>query len=188
MPTHRLTGLPPIVCDATVLLILGSFPGSRSLAEQRYYAHPQNRFWAILQAIWPDGASPASLFSYEKKSEWLLSKGLGLWDVYASCDRIGSLDANIRHAAMNDFAGLARQCPRLVAVAHNGAQSFKHADQVRGAFAQAGHARADSIAFHRLPSTSPANASRTFAQKLAAWREVFAAHELVGGTRSTNTR
>ncbi len=178
-PANRLTGLPPVVNASTVLLILGSFPGGRSLAEQCYYAHPQNRFWAILQAVWPDGASPVIVSSYEKKSEWLLSKRLGLWDVYASCDRIGSLDANIRNAALSDFAGLARQCPRLVAVAHNGAASFKHADAVRGAFEQAGHARAASIAFHRLPSTSPANASTTFAQKLKAWREVFASHGLV---------
>jgi G:T/U-mismatch repair DNA glycosylase len=31
----------------------------------------------------------------------------------------------------------------------------------------------------RLPSTSPANASWSFDRKLAAWREVFAAHSLL---------
>ncbi len=177
--THRLTGMPPIVGASTVLLILGSFPGGRSLAEQRYYAHPQNRFWRILQAVWPDGADAAIAFSYEKKSEWLLSKRLGLWDVYASCARVGSLDANIRAPVLNDFAGLAARCPDLAGVAHNGAASHRHAGAVRAAFAQGGHARAESIAFHRLPSTSPANASSTFAQKLDAWRAVFVAHGLV---------
>ncbi len=46
-----LTGLAPLVSGNTRLLILGSFPGVASLAAQQYYGHPQNRFWAILQAI-----------------------------------------------------------------------------------------------------------------------------------------
>ncbi|MEO9103288.1 MAG: DNA-deoxyinosine glycosylase [Burkholderiaceae bacterium] len=178
-PTDRLTGLPPIVGNGAVLLILGSFPGGRSLAERRYYAHPQNSFWRILQAVWPDGADHTIISSYEKRSEWLLSKRLGVWDVYASCDRIGSLDANIRDPVLNDFASLAQRCPQLAAVAHNGAASFKHAGAVRDALAQAGHLRAAGVAFHRLPSTSPANASSSFAQKLAAWRAVLVAHGLV---------
>jgi G:T/U-mismatch repair DNA glycosylase len=35
------------------------------------------------------------------------------------------------------------------------------------------------VPVHSLPSTSPANASWSFERKLAAWREVFAAHHLV---------
>ena len=53
MATTLLTGLPPLVSPATRVLILGSFPGVRSLQMQQYYAHPQNQFWKILQAIWP---------------------------------------------------------------------------------------------------------------------------------------
>lgn len=164
------------------MLILGSFPGAASLAAGRYYAHPQNRFWKILQDIWPDGAHPAIAGSYEKRSEWLLSKGLGVWDVYASCERLGSLDANIRNAVLNDFGALALRCPRIEAVAHNGSASFRHADAVADAFARADSGRGAAIAFHRLPSTSPANASQTFDAKLAAWRAVFAAHGLVANS------
>ena len=174
----RLTGLPPIVSERTVVLILGSFPGAASLAAKRYYAHPQNRFWPILQAIWPECCSAAVLDSYEKRSEWLLSKGLGLWDVYASCERTGSLDSAIRNAELNDFASLAQSCPRLAAIAHNGAASFRHAGEVAAALAQTAPDRAREIAFHRLPSTSPANASQSFAAKLAAWRAAFATHGL----------
>ena len=36
-----------------------------------------------------------------------------------------------------------------------------------------------NVAFYRLPSTSPANASWSFERKLAAWREVFEAHGVV---------
>lgn len=168
-PPTRLQGLPPLASEATVLLILGSFPSVASLAAQRYYAHPQNHFWRILKAIWPDSPGGAVADSYQNHSKWLLSKGLGVWDVYASCEREGSLDTAIRHAEANDFVGLARRCPRLRGIAHNGGESHKHARHT----AQLG------LPVYRLPSTSPANASWSFERKLAAWREVFAQNGLL---------
>mgnify|MGYP002063656876 CR=1 FL=1 len=33
------------------ILILGSLPSERSIAEHQYYAHPQNAFWRIMQAL-----------------------------------------------------------------------------------------------------------------------------------------
>ncbi|MGH8847828.1 MAG: DNA-deoxyinosine glycosylase, partial [Polaromonas sp.] len=106
-----LTGLPPLVSGRTRLLILGSFPGAASLAAQQYYGHPQNHFWKILQAIWPAGPIGTGADSYQIRSEWLLSKQLGLWDVYAACERAGSLDSSIRNPVVNDFAALKRLCP-----------------------------------------------------------------------------
>jgi len=164
--TLVLTGLAPIVSPSTVVLILGSFPGVRSLEQQQYYAHPQNQFWKILQAVWPDHPLPTGADSYAKKKTWLLDRGLGVWDVYAACEREGSLDSAIRAPVANDIAGL--QLPRLAAIAHNGGESFKHAR----------HTRALGVPVYPLPSTSPANASWSFERKLAAWREVFDAHQL----------
>ena len=161
---QRLVGLPPIVSSNTRLLILGSFPGAASLAARQYYAHPQNQFWKIFQAIWSVSPFGISTDSYEKRSKWLLDRGLGVWDVYASCERQGSLDAAIRNAETNDFASLARRCPQLKAIAHNGGESFKHAR----------HTAAMGLPVYRLPSTSPANASWSFERKLVAWREVVA--------------
>lgn len=165
MPS-QLQGLAPLVSPATAVLILGSFPGGRSLAEQRYYAHPQNQFWKILQAIWPEHPLPAGADSYQNRSKWLLDRGLGLWDVYAACDRQGSLDSAIRNAVVNDIGGL--HLPRLAAIAHNGGESFKHAR----------HTQSLGVPVYRLPSTSPANASWSFERKLAAWREVMIQHRL----------
>jgi len=156
-----LTGLAPIVSGNTALLILGSFPGARSIAQQRYYAHPQNHFWKILQALWPGKPLPAGEDSYEKRSAWLLDRGLGVWDVYASCEREGSLDSAIRDPVANDIASL--RLPRLAAIAHNGAESFRHAR----------HTQALGVPVHRLPSSSAANASWPFDRKVEAWREVF---------------
>lgn len=163
-----LTGLPPLVSSRTRLLVLGSFPGVASLRARQYYGHPQNHFWKILQAIWPDSPIGTGADSYKIRSEWLLSRGLGVWDVYATCEREGSLDSNIRNAAVNDFAELLRRCPQLEAIAHNGGESFKHAR----------HTSSFGLPVYKLPSTSPANASWSFERKLAAWREVFEKHRL----------
>lgn len=163
-----LTGLPPLASSRTRLLILGSFPGIASLRARQYYGHPQNHFWKILQAIWPDSPIGTGADSYKIRSEWLLSRGLGVWDVYATCEREGSLDSNIRNAAVNDFAELLRRCPQLEAIAHNGGESFKHAR----------HTSSFGLPVYKLPSTSPANASWSFERKLAAWREVFENHRL----------
>ena len=197
-----LTGLPPLVSSQTRLLILGSFPGLASLAAQQYYGHPQNHFWKLLQAIWPSGPVGTSADSYEKRSEWLLTKRLGLWDVYAACEREGSLDSRIRQPVANDFSGLKRMCPALEAIAHNGGESFKQARTIAPTLATAcasgvalpldlesgtispwgGPAAIcpeTAIAVYKLPSTSPANASWSFERKLAAWRDVFEKHRLI---------
>jgi hypoxanthine-DNA glycosylase len=159
----RLIGLPPVADAGTRLLVLGSFPGVASLRAQQYYGHPQNAFWKILGTLW---ALPLLQAGYDERLAAARAHGLGIWDVYARCEREGSLDADIRHAELNDFAALQARCPLLQAIAHNGGESFRHAR----------HTRALGLPVHRLPSTSPANASWPFERKLAAWREVLAAH------------
>ena len=163
MTTTLLTGLPPLVSPATKVLILGSFPGVRSLQAQEYYGHPQNQFWKILSALW---AVDLLGMDYEARLTVVRTQGLGIWDVYGACEREGSLDSAIRNAELNDFAWLQQQCPRLQAVAHNGGESFRHAK----------HTQALGLPVHPLPSTSPANASWSFDRKLAAWAEVLRRH------------
>ena len=87
-PSPRLLGLAPIVGANTRVLVLGSFPGAASLARQQYYAHPQNQFWRILQAIFPASSLGLGADAYALRCEWLLARGLGVWDVYASCERV----------------------------------------------------------------------------------------------------
>ena len=164
MKAARLQGLPPVVSAGTRLLVLGSFPGQASLKAQQYYGHPQNHFWKILQVLWPDDPLPAREH-YAERCTWALAHGLGVWDVYASCEREGSLDSAIRNAEVNDFASLRARCPQLRLIAHNGSESFKHAKAVREALGVA------HFPLVQLPSTSPANASWSFERKLAAWRE-----------------
>ena len=167
-----LTGLAPLVSKQTRLLILGSFPGVVSLQTQQYYGHPQNHFWPILGAIYGSRPQYTGASSYENRSKWLWSKGLGVWDVYASCTREGSLDSRIRDAVVNDFSSLLTRCPELQAIAHNGGESFKHAR----------HTQTFGLPVYKLPSTSPANASWSFERKLTAWRDVFEKHGLINHT------
>jgi hypoxanthine-DNA glycosylase len=163
--TDRLQGLPPVIASNTRLVVLGSFPGVASLREQQYYAHPRNHFWPLLSALW--GLDLRAL-PYAQRLDLLRERGLGLWDVYASCRREGSLDSAIEAAELNPLARLREWAPGLQALAHNGGESAR-AMRIT---------RALGLAVHRLPSTSPANASWSFERKLAAWRAVFEQHQL----------
>jgi len=156
----RLGGLAPVIARNTRLVVLGSFPGVASLEAAQYYAHPRNQFWAILGAIWHVELRD---LPYRERLAEVRQRGLGIWDVYASCRRAGSLDSAIVDAVPNDLAGLRRRAPRLQAVAHNGGESARSMAVTRTL----------GVAVLRLPSTSPANASWSFERKLAAWRVAF---------------
>ena len=159
-----LKGLAPIISPQTRLMVLGSFPGVASLVEQQYYAHPRNHFWPILSALWrleEDAALQRRPYA-ERIAEAQL-RGLGIWDVYASCLREGSLDSDIEQAELNPLHHLKVWAPGLQAIAHNGGESARHMKITQ----------ALGLPVVKLPSTSPANASWSFERKLAAWRDVF---------------
>jgi hypoxanthine-DNA glycosylase len=155
--TATLTGLPPIIGAASRVLILGSFPSEASLAARQYYAHRQNQFWKILGAVI---GRPLYELDYAARQEAVLDAGLAIWDVYASCERAGSLDSAIRNGQPNDFARLRKSAPQLRRVSFNGQAAGRFAPQLA----------ALGFATLVLPSTSPANASWSFERKLAAWR------------------
>ncbi len=160
--TPVLQGLPPLLNKHTRLLVLGSFPGVASLRSQQYYGHPHNQFWKIMATLLSPNAAEVLAMPYAERSQWLLSQGVGLWDVYAACQREGSLDAHIRNAQPNDLQSLRSLCPNLMAIAHNGGESFKHAKLTQSL----------GLPVYKLPSTSPAHASWSLSKKLDAWREV----------------
>jgi hypoxanthine-DNA glycosylase len=160
-----LEGLAPVLDADTRLVILGSFPGAASLAAQQYYGHPRNNLWKLLSALWDEDLVG---LDYAQRLDALKRRRIGLWDVYRSCEREGSLDSAIRTPVPNDLTLLARFAPRLQAVAHNGTESARS----RRITEQLG------VAVHTLPSTSPANAAWTFERKLAAWRDVLSRYDL----------
>jgi len=138
------------------VLILGSLPGERSLAERRYYAHPQNQFWRLLGGA--IGYEPAAL-PYDDRLAALLAAGVGLWDVVARAHRTGSTDAALRDVEANDLAALVARLPVLSTVAFNG-----------GAAARIGRAALAGAAVELLdlPSSSPLH-TVGIAAKRPAW-------------------
>jgi hypoxanthine-DNA glycosylase len=153
---ERLTGLPPIVNTDARLLILGSFPSAASLAARQYYAHPQNRFWLIVGKILGEDLR---MHSYRERVRKVRAAGIAIWDVYASCERSGSLDAAIRNPEFNDFAALLRRAPRIARACFNGATAGR----------AVAHLASFGLASVVLPSTSPANASQPLKFKLERW-------------------
>ena len=139
------------------MLILGSLPGEVSLAEQRYYAHPQNLFWRLVgHAIGTD----LTALDYDARLQALRAARIALWDTVASATRSGSLDAAIRDAEHAPLADLVATLPGLRAVAFNGRKS---AAIGRPQLAHSGLALID------LPSSSPAYASMPYADKERLW-------------------
>ena len=150
----------PIVTPDTRVLILGSLPGERSLAEQQYYANPRNLFWRL---VGPVVGHDLEALAYEARLEALLAARIGLWDTVASATREGSLDAAIRAAQHNPLADVVATLPELRAVAFNGATSAKIGTRLL----------ADTqLTLISLPSSSPAFAAMPYAEKLRLWRTI----------------
>lgn len=153
----RKAGFEPVVDARTRLLILGSLPGDASLRAAQYYGHPRNAFWRLIGGV--IGRDLAAL-PYEDRLAALKAAGVGLWDVIASAERSGSLDAAIRRPEAADLRGLVASLPELRAVAFNGGTAAR-----LGRAILAGGSEAALI---DLPSSSPAHA-RPFSEKAAAW-------------------
>jgi double-stranded uracil-DNA glycosylase len=138
-------------------------PGAASLEAKRYYAHPRNAFWPIVDAVWrlPSNAT------YAIRVAALQRNGVAVWDVLRSCVRTGSLDSAIERESevANDFVGLFATHPTIVRVCFNGAAAESLFKRYCGALF-----RNPRIEFRRLPSTSPAHAGMSFDAKLAEWR------------------
>ena len=158
-------GFPPIAEQRARILILGSLPSQASLQAGQYYAHPQNAFWKIMSEL--TGAAG----SYASRCKALGDAGIAVWDVLSSSVRPGSMDADIRlaTAAANDFVAFFETHDRVRLVCFNG----KKAEQLFNRFVQP-VALTDKMVFAALPSTSPAYASMSYAQKLQAWRGIIA--------------
>jgi TDG/mug DNA glycosylase family protein len=85
--------------------------------------------------------------------------------VVASCSRPGSADSRIRNPVPNDIAGFIRAHPTVRLIALNGST----AGRLYYRFAEV-----PGIPPVTLPSTSPANAAVTFAEKVRKWNIIRA--------------
>lgn len=106
------------------------------------------------------GRDIASL-DYDARLEALLLARVGLWDTVASAQRKGSLDGALRAVEHNPLGNLVAKLPALNAIGFNGATAAKIG---RRALGQTPFALVD------LPSSSPAHARMSFAQKAEQWK------------------
>lgn len=152
---------PPVVDKHTEILILGSLPGDASLAQQQYYAHPQNRFWHLLSDVLQINLVKQT---YEQRLQTLLEHRIGLWDVVANATRQGSLDSQIKARQDNDLLALLDELPSLKTIAFNGGTASKLGLKILGT-------NASQFRLLQLPSSSPAF-TMAYAVKLAQWKQL----------------
>jgi TDG/mug DNA glycosylase family protein len=155
----------PLSSPSVHTLVLGSMPGRASLEAGQYYAHPRNLFWPFMQSLF---GIPTEM-AYPARCAALTSQGIALWDVLQACYREGSLDTAIDPASMvaNNFNRFLRQHEAINRICFNGAK----AEAVwRKLVIPALTPAQRDIPLARLPSTSPANASVSKADKLQQWR------------------
>jgi len=190
-----LDGFPPAGAvyreSGPRFLILGSFPSVASLERKEYYGNPRNHFW-LLMATCFDIPLP---LAYEGKIAMLRDRKIALWDVFASCERKGSLDKNIANGTPNAIVEFVEEHPSIVAIGMNGGAS---ASRFVSEFAKgsgtgllsrvgdsflwesrdgwASYACPDRrILVSRLPSSSPVPTSgyKSVADKLPPWFKFF---------------
>jgi len=169
----RSRSFAPVADARARVLVLGSLPGRASLAQRQYYALPRNAFWRIMGELF--GFAPDA--PYERRLACLRDSRVALWDVCHSARRDGSLDSAIEHASVraNDFAAFFRKHPAIATICFNGATASRLYERLVLPALPAAIRERRSIV---LPSTSPAHAARSHADKLRSWAEVRAA---VGG-------
>lgn len=152
-------GLLPETGDSPRVLILGSFPSIKSLEHCEYYGNPQNHFWKIMEALFTvDHSLP-----YRDRIASLTGQHVALWDVVRSCSRKGSADEEIREPVLNDISGFLSTHPTVQLIVLNGTAASRYYRRMMLPV---------SIEHRILPSTSPANARYTLAEKTKAWKMV----------------
>ncbi len=165
---NRIRSFPPVVTTESHTLILGSMPGEESLRLGQYYANPRNAFWRILTKL----CGSENDLPYELRLKLLSNRRIALWDVLHSCQRKGSLDSAIQISSIdtNDFQIFLANNLKIQRIFFNGAfAETTYRKFVRPLLAP----REAAIPALRLPSTSPANASIGFVDKLHAWRVIL---------------
>ncbi len=169
------------------VLVLGSFPSEASLAAGAYYGNERNFFWPIVAiALAAPELAEAPL---GERAGLLRERGVALWDLWAACEREGSLDSDIRNGVPNDVAGLVERMPGLRTILLNGggaaaAFAARVLPELLGRKPRPGEAPRDIgapvrlalaegciVAAVRMPSTSPVPSARfrSLEDRLAVW-------------------
>ena len=159
MPTcHH--GFAPIANQNSRALILGTFPGKASRESAEYYGNPRNQFWKIIAEL---SGKKTVITNYTKKIQILQSLEIALWDMISSCETNGSLDIEIKNEQLVDLSAFLSAFPNIELILFNGQNSAKYAKKLENI----------SVPTIILPSTSPANATISYNEKLKIWKSAL---------------
>jgi hypoxanthine-DNA glycosylase len=162
-----IAGFPPIAAEHAMVLVLGTLPGRASIEKREYYAQRGNTFWRLMD----DLIGGISNLPYPERTSNLAAAGIAVWDVCEAATRPGSLDSSIEVDSVqpNDIAGFMAQHARVKRICFNGSKAeklFRHLVVPRQSL-RAG------LELLVLPSTSAANTSMPYAEKLRRWSQVL---------------
>lgn len=146
----------PVFDSESKILILGSFPSVKSREAEFFYAHPRNRFWSVLSAVFTC-KKPETV---EEKKAFLLSNHIALWDVVGQCEISASADTSIKNVIPNDVSVILKKAD-IRSIIVNGKTAEKYYNKYL-----LGETGIKAVC---LPSTSPANAAKKLDDLICEW-------------------
>ena len=156
----QVHNIKPVSDRDSKILILGSFPSVKSREQVFFYAHPQNRFWKILAALFKEEVPE----NVEDKKEFLHRNHIALWDVIESCEITGSSDSSIRVLKVNDVSKILKDS-KIERIFVNGKRAEKYYKKYLEK-----ELNEKAIC---LPSSSPANAAYSLDKLIDCWKVVL---------------
>lgn len=160
MSGRVLHTIEPFFDKNSRILILGTMPSPVSRKEGFYYAHPQNRFWSVLAAVY----GTETPYGTEQRKAFLRERGIALWDVLASCYIEGASDASIKNAEPNSIRYVLERAP-IAAIFTTGTKAAQLYHWL--CYPDTG------VKAHALPSTSPANAAWSFDRLVEEYKVIL---------------
>ncbi len=155
--------IEPVFDESSRVLVLGTMPSPASRRAGFYYAHPQNRFWKVLAALF-DEPEPRGT---DARAQFALRHHIALWDVLASCAIEGASDASIANPIPNDLERIAR-----IASISTVFTTGRKAEELFKRYARKMIPEAN---FVPLPSTSGANARMNLDVLISAYQPLLQA-------------
>jgi len=160
------SAVPDVLTPALGVIFCGINPGRVSAAARAHFANPRNDFWRLLHAA---GFTPRLFLPAEQHE--LTRHGCGLTN---SAFRTTPGSGDLRRA---DFEGAADRLALLAADLRPAVIAFVGKEAYRGAFGERPslglqERRLGDTRLFVLPSTSPANATVPWAERLRWFREL----------------
>lgn len=149
--------IDPVYDKFSRILILGSFPSVKSREADFFYAHPQNRFWRLMEILYDS----KSLKTIDDKKAFLLEHNIALWDVIGECTITGSADSSIRDVIPNNLKRIL-DTATIEKIFINGSTAGKLYVKYQE--------KKTNMKAVVLPSTSPANATFSLEKLVEKWK------------------